>query len=118
MHRIRNGDMAGSELYEELKKAVGEIEEGGITAYGLSSAYMYALAKIPADSVSPQFRKELAEIRAAYAGADPSSEIDDSLAANSMLILDEEELQSLADRIVGLYHKVAGAEGLPIEDQG
>jgi len=117
MHRIRDGNMAGSELYEGLKKAVGEIEEGGVTAFGLSSAYMYALAKVPDDSVPSQFRQEMAEIRAAYAGADPSanlsSEIDDSLAANSMLMLDEVELQKLAERIVRLFHTVAEAEGLP-----
>ncbi len=105
--------MGESELYIGLKKAVAEIEEGGVSAFGLSSAYMYALGKVPAESVAPRFKQEFDEIRSAYAGADPSSEIDDSLAANSMLMLDDGELAKLADRIAALFHKVAKAEGLP-----
>jgi hypothetical protein len=105
--------MRESELYAGLKKAVAEIKEGGISAYGLSNAYLYALAKVGLDSVAPQFRQEFDGIRAAYAGADPSSEIDDSLAANSMLMLDDGELEKLADHIVALFHRVAKAEGLP-----
>ena len=98
--------MGGSALYEGLKKAVGEIEAGGVTAYGLSSAYLYGLAGIPVDSVPAEFREEFEGIRAEYAGADPSSEIDDSLAANSMLMLDEGELGRLAERIKGLFGRV------------
>jgi hypothetical protein len=104
--------MGGSELYLWLKKAVAEINESGTSAYGLSNAYLYALASVRPDSVAQQFRQAFDEIRSAYAGADPSSEIDDSLAANSMLMLDEEDLEKLADRIVALFHKVAEAEGL------
>ena len=103
--------MGGNGLYEGLKKAVGEIEAGGVTAYGLSSAYMYGLAGIPVGSVPAEFREEFEGIRAAYAGADPSSEIDDSLAANSMLMLDEGGLESLAARIRGLFGRVAAAGG-------
>jgi nitronate monooxygenase len=66
-------EMGGSELYEGLKKAVGEIEEGGVTAYGLSSAYMYALGKVPMEAVGKEFRGEFAGIRAAHKGADPSN---------------------------------------------
>ncbi len=106
--------MGGSKLYLGLKKAVAEIKEGGPSAFGLSSAYLYALATIRPDSVAPQFRQEFDEIRVAYAGADPSSEIDDSLAANSMLMLDGEELEKLADRIIALFRRVAEAEGLSV----
>jgi hypothetical protein len=101
--------MAGSELYEGLKKAMGEIEEGGVTAFGLSGAYMYGLAGIPVGSVPAEFREEFEGIRAEYAGADPTSEIDDSLAANSMLMLDEGELERLAERIRSLFGRVEAA---------
>jgi hypothetical protein len=104
-------EMGGNELYEGLKKAVGEIEEGGVTAYGLSSAYLYGLAVIPVGSVPAELREEFEGIRAEYAGADPSSEIDDSLVANSMLMLDEGELERLAKRIRGLFGRVAKDSG-------
>jgi hypothetical protein len=47
--------------------------------------------------------------------ADPSAEIDDSLAVNSMLMLDEAGLQEVAGRIMALYDIVAEAEGHPVK---
>jgi hypothetical protein len=125
--------MAQWNLYEGLKKAVGEIDEAGVSAFGLSSAYLYGLANVDPDSVPAEFVEEFYEILAKYAGADPSLQmekgagtwsefmlggprlgklaryverIDDSLAANSMLMLDDRELEKLAGRIRALYERV------------
>jgi len=106
--------MADSELYVRLKRAVAEIDENGISAFGLSNAYLYALAKVAPGSVPTQYRQESEAIRTAYAMGDPSAEIDDSLAVNSMLMLDEAGLQEVAGRIMALYDKVAQAEGHPM----
>jgi hypothetical protein len=62
----QKGGMADSKLYVGLKKAVEEIDEKGISAFGLSNAYLYALAKVAPGSVPTQYRQDFEAIRTAW----------------------------------------------------